>query len=298
MAHGRVPEIVGLGADSFGVRFDAMACPCEVLFDHCDRDLATRLGTLAAEEAWRIESKFSRYRSDSVTARINSSAGLPVTVDAETAALLDFAAQCHRLSGGAFDITSGILRRLWRFEPGATLPKQAELAAVRALIGFDKLAWVTPVLTVPAGMEIDLGGLGKEYAVDRALALVRERAPGAVLVNFGGDLAVSGPTIVGPWRVGVERPDTDRDARLLLELSLGGLATSGDTHRFLVVDGVRYGHIMDVRTGWPVRDAPRSVTVAAGTCVEAGMLATLAMLKGADAESFLATEGVAYWCLR
>jgi thiamine biosynthesis lipoprotein len=96
----------------------------------------------------------------------------------------------------------------------------------------------------------------------------------------------------------VERPDTEREARLLLELSRGGLATSGDTHRFLLREGVRYGHILDPKSGWPVSDTPRSVTVAAGSCVEAGMLATFAMLQGRGAESFLEEQGVRYWCLR
>ena len=296
--HARNPVVERLGGDTVAVRFEAMGCPCEVLFERCDDVLAARLGGLAAEEAWRIEAKYSRYRPDSVIAQVNSSAGRPVRLDAETAALIDFAAHCHRLSGGAFDITSGVLRRVWRFAAGATLPESAAVDAVRTRIGFEKLNWQAPTLTVPSGMEIDLGGLGKEYAVDRVLALAATQAPGAVLVNFGGDLASSGPPVTGPWRVGVERPDSRCEPRLLLELSVGGLATSGDTHRFLVVDGVRYGHIMDVRTGWPVREAPRSVTVAAGTCVEAGMLATLAMLKGAEAESFLDAEGVAHWCLR
>jgi thiamine biosynthesis lipoprotein len=147
-------------------------------------------------------------------------------------------------------------------------------------------------------MEIDFGGIGKEYAVDRVLALALGIFDGAVLVNFGGDLATHRAPASGAWRVGVERPGSDREAALLLDLTQGALATSGDTHRYLLKDGVRYGHIMDVRTGWPVPGAPASVTVAAGTCVEAGMLATLSMLQGAGAEGFLERQGVRYWCLR
>jgi thiamine biosynthesis lipoprotein len=147
-------------------------------------------------------------------------------------------------------------------------------------------------------MEIDFGGIGKEYAVDRVLGLVAARFAGAALVNFGGDLAANRAPGAAPWQVGVERPDTEREARLLLELSRGGLATSGDTHRFLLREGVRYGHILDPKSGWPVSDTPRSVTVAAGSCVEAGMLATFAMLQGRGAESFLEEQGVRYWCLR
>ena len=278
--------------------FFAMASPCEVLLETRDLGLARAAGRAAADEAWRIEAKFSRYRRDSVVTAINGSGGTPVAVDTETGALLDFARHCYQLSDGRFDVTSGVLRRCWRFDGSDRLPTAAAIAAVRPFIGFDKITWDAPFVTVPTGMELDFGGIGKEYAVDRVLAAVTAISSGAVLVNFGGDLAASRPPVDGPWRVGIERPGTDREAVLLLELEQGALATSGDTHRFLVRDGVRYGHIMDVRTGWPVVDAPRSVTVAAGTCIEAGMLATFAMLNGAGAESFLDQQGTRYWCLR
>ncbi|MFO1425528.1 MAG: FAD:protein FMN transferase [Steroidobacteraceae bacterium] len=275
-----------------------MASPCELLFETQDRALAQQLGAAAAAEAWRIEAKFSRYRADSVITCINRSEGRPVTVDAETASLLDFSAHCYELSDGRFDITSGVLRRCWRFDGSDRLPDPAAVAALMPLIGFDKLEWCSPTLTLPAGMELDFGGIGKEYAVDRVLQSACSGFDGAVLVNFGGDLAANRAPAAGPWRVGIERPGTEREAALLLELERGALATSGDTHRFLLRDGVRYSHIMDVRTGWPVPGAPRSVTVAAGHCVEAGMLATFSMLQGAQAEDFLREQGVRHWILR
>jgi len=181
---------------------------------------------------------------------------------------------------------------------GVEVVDPATVAALLPLIGFDKIRWEPPCVAVPPGMELDFGGIGKEYAVDRVLGMLTSAFDGAVLVNFGGDLATNRAPSSGPWRVGVERPGSDREAALLLELSQGALATSGDTHRYLVRDGVRYGHIMDVRTGWPVPAAPASITVAAASCVEAGMLATLAMLQGAGAEAFLDEQGVRYWCLR
>jgi thiamine biosynthesis lipoprotein len=278
--------------------FAAMASPCEVLLETEDAALARRLGELAAGEARRIERKFSRYRDDSVVARIHASGGAPVCVDEETAALLDYAQQCHASSAGRFDITSGVLGRLWKFDGRDRLPSAAALAAVLPQVGFQRLTWRRPELTLPAGMEIDFGGLGKEYAVDRAFALLRERISSALLVNFGGDLRASEAPAAGPWRVGVERPGSAREARLLLELAQGALATSGTTHRYFVVDGVRYGHILDPRTGYPVGQAPLSVTVAAATCSEAGTFSTFAMLHGAGAEHFLEAEGLKYWCLR
>ena len=278
--------------------FAAMACPCEILVPTADEAFVAALGHIAADEAWRVERKFSRYRDDSVIAAIHRSAGTALRVDDETALLLDFAARCFELSGGRFDVTSGVLRRAWRFDGSDRLPRAIDIEALLPLIGFQKVRWRRPYVTVPRGMEIDFGGLGKEYAVDRALAVVTERTSGPVLVNFGGDLATNRPPPAGTWRVGVERPDTDREAALLLDLVQGALATSGDTHRFLLRDGVRYSHIMDVQTGWPVPDAPRSVTVAGSTCVEAGMLATFAMLQGAAAEAFLENVGARHWCLR
>lgn len=280
------------------VHFRAMASPCELLLETTDRRVAAELGRAAAGEAWRIEVKFSRYRPESIVSVVNRSDGHAVVVDEETAALLDYAAHCHALSEGRFDITSGVLRRCWVFDGSDRIPEPAAVAKLLPLIGFEKLHWQPPRITVPAGMEIDFGGFGKEYAVDRVLALVAAHFAGAALVNFGGDLAANSAPAAAPWQVGVERPGTEREARLLLELSRGGLATSGDSHRYLLRDGVRYSHILDVRTGWPVTGVPRSVTVAAASCVEAGMLATFAMLQGDAAEGFLEQQGVRYWCLR
>ena len=151
-----------------------------------------------------------------------------------------------------------------------------------------------------AGMELDLGGIGKEYAVDRCARLLIEYTHVNALINFGGDIYVTGPRRDGrPWHVAIEQLRNDPQAdTTVVQLLRGGIATSGDAHRFLLKDGIRYSHILDPRTGWPVRDAPRSVTVVANTCTEAGMLATFAMLQGNDAEAFLEQQQVMYWCLR
>lgn len=279
------------------VSFAAMASPCEVLVADVDMQRARWLGELVAAEAWRIERKFSRYRDDSVITQLNRSGGAMLEPDAETAQLLRFAAQCHELSEGAFDITSGVLRAAWKFDGSQRLPDPALVESLRQRVGFERLRFDGTRLCVPAGMELDLGGIGKEYAVDRALALLCQHAEVAALVNFGGDLAANRPSRGAPWQVGVERPGMQGEARLLLDFERGGLATSGDTHRCIEHAGRRYSHILDVRTGWPVEDAPRSVTVAASSCVEAGMMATLAMLRGPDAGQFLANQGVAHWCL-
>lgn len=277
------------------VRFAALGCPCEVLVQGTRADEGFLIGEAAAREAWRIERKFSRYRNDSVTAVIHRSRGQSVMVDEETAALLNFARLCYELSDGLFDITSGVLRRVWTFDGSDRVPETSAIERVLPLVGFSKLRWESPYLNLPEGMELDFGGIGKEYAVDRAFAIVETLTEAPFLVNFGGDLRAARPLDHGPWRVGVERPGREGAAAMLLNLSSGALATSGDGHRFLIRNGVRYGHVLDPRTGWPVSGGPHSVTVAAATCTEAGMWATLALLRGKDAAAFLQRERRVHW---
>jgi thiamine biosynthesis lipoprotein len=278
------------------VRFSAMASPCEVLV-YASKEEALQLGTLAADEAWRVERKYSRYRDDSVVAWIHGRRGETSVLDAETVSLMSFAQQCFEMSGGLFDITSGILRRAWKFDGSDRVPDRSTVEQLLPHIGFDKLGWDPPALLLPRGMELDFGGIGKEYAVDRAYELLAAHANCPFLVNFGGDLRANRSPERKAWQVGVERPDSERLAAMLLELEHGALATSGDSHRFLLKDGIRYGHILNPRTGFPIAGAPRSVTVAASSCTEAGLLATLAMLQGQQARAFLEEQGARYWIL-
>lgn len=284
-------------ADVVAVCFQAMASACEILLSGCQAEEALTLAEPAAQEAARVERKFSRYRDDSVLAWIHRNRGTEVSVDAETASLLDFAAQCFQISGGLFDITSGVLRRVWRFDGSDQVPHPQDVAPLLSSVGFDKVTWRSPRLLLPIDMELDFGGFGKEYAVDRAYDILAATCAVPFLVNFGGDLRASGPPNSGSWQVGIERSDGDGIAAMLLELQRGALATSGDSHRFLLKDGVRYSHILDPRTGWPVAGAPRSVTVAASSCTEAGLLSTLALLQGEQAASFLSEQGVRHWIM-
>jgi len=285
-------------------RFEAMASPCELLVDGGDAAGAERLLGLAQHEVQRIERKYSRYRADSELSRWLAHGGKGVRVDDESAGLLDLAALCHKLSDGLFDISSGVLRAVWRFDGSDRVPDADAVARVAARVGWQRVRWEPPLLTLPAGMELDLGGLGKEYAADRTLGLLREHTALPLLVNLGGDLVVSGPRANGQaWYVGVERPASETSGESLSTAGLialrgGALATSGDARRYLLKDGVRYSHVLDPRTGWPVQGAPRSVTVAAPTCTEAGLMSTLAMLQGPGAEALLAAQGLPHWVQR
>ena len=281
-------------------QFCAMASPCEVLVDSEDMATAERLTSLVADEAWRIEDKFSRYSPGNIIDRINTAGGEGVQVDEETAQLIDFSVTLTELSDGKFDITSGVLRRVWRFDGSSKIPTREAVSDVMKYTGWHRVDWKSPVLTMAPGMEIDLGGVGKEYAVDRCASLLRNSTDAACLINFGGDLVATGkPSRRDAWKVGIEALNAERDeSDRLVNLVTGGLATSGDARRFLMHDEIRFGHILDPTTGWPVPDAPRSITVAADSCTQAGMLSTLGMLKGAQAEAFLDAQGVQFWCNR
>ncbi len=294
--------------DYFAGSFSAMASPCEILIDTTDESIASQVTGIAENEAKRIEHKLSRYRKNNIINRINS--GDKVTVDDETARLLDYAAKLFELSDAQFDITAGVLRRAWKFDGSDNIPIQADIDLLLPLIGWEKIQWENPDITLPIGMEIDLGGIGKEYAVDRAAQLVqsffnekdREQQQVSVLLNFGGDITVLAPQFYRgrSWTIGIDTGidgDSvhDNNTHTLIALSSGGVATSGDSRRFLIKDELRYGHILDPRTGWPVENAPASVTVAAETCTDAGMMSTLALLHGSEAETFLKEQGVDYW---
>jgi FAD:protein FMN transferase len=301
-----------------------MASPCEVHIELRSRKRARQLLELACREAWRIERLFSRYRDDNIVHRINTSGGKPVVVDAETARLLDFANECFELSDGLFDVTSGVLRKAWHFDGSDRVPGRAQVEALLEHIGWQHTRWENPAFTLPVGMQIDFGGIGKEYAVDRTVAILREHCSNAFMVNYGGDLHAAAPPLSsGAWSVGIEavcRPSAARpiaarpnaaqpnaaqpiaaqptEALKTVQLHRGALTTSGDARRYLLRDGVRYGHVLNPLTGWPVENAPASVTVAGNTCIEAGVLSTLAILQGANAETFLDEQGVTYWCQR
>lgn len=283
--------------DHFAGRFTAMACPCEVLIETHEEPVARRAAAIAAQCAWSVERKFSRYRDDNVVHRINTADGAPVAVDEETAKLLDFADTLTRISEGRFDITSGVLRRAWAFDGGNRIPSQSEIDALLQHVGWNRVRWNRPELQMQPQMQIDFGGIGKEYAVDAAARLIEdELGDVSCVVNFGGDIAVRHPRKNGgAWRVGIEAAAAPGSALGLIGLRQGGLATSGDSRRFVLANGKRYSHILDARTGWPVPDAARSVTVTAPTCTQAGTFSTLAILQGPQARRFLEGQGLQFW---
>ncbi len=292
------PQSLSVSATGTTGQFVAMAAPCCVLLDTQNWALAEPAFAQVVAQARQFELKYSRYISSSVISAINNSQGQPVAIDAQTYQLFKFADTMYQLSDGLFDVTTGVLRTIWQFNGAqSAIPKPAQIKAIKALIGWNKVQLTPSHITLPAGMQIDLGGIGKEYAVDAAIALLAKLLPDvAALVNYGGDVCAHGVRQDGqPWQVGVVDPLQPEQALFTIPLAQGALASSGDSHRYLVHKGVRYSHLLNPLTAWPISQIARAITVQAPTCVMAGMLSSIALLHGANCRAFITSQQVPFW---
>lgn len=274
-----------------------MGGPCRLRLDTVSSAQADPAIGLAVAEVRRLESKYSRYQPESLASRINHSAGSrdPVAIDEETAGLLRYADTLYRESGGLFDLTSGVLRKAWDFG-GGSLPEASAVQALLPLVSWPQVQWDGESITLPvAGMELDFGGMVKEYACDAAAKALRSAGIDHGLVDLAGDMAVTGPRADGsPWPVAIRHPRSSGRAVAQLPLSRGGLASSGDYERCLKIDGRRYGHILHPATGWPVAGL-LAVSIASPQCMVAGSLATVALLKPvSEALAWLESLGVTW----
>lgn len=274
----------------YGFPFSAMGTECNLYFYVEQESRAQGVADATIAEVTRIEAKYSRYLPGSVLSKINQAAqnGGEVVVDEDTAWLLDFAFSCHKRSGGLFDITSGVLRKAWADFTIDKLPDGKFIESLLLKVGMDKILWSDHKLrfTVP-GMELDFGGICKEYASDRAADICVSHGVNRGLVDLGGDINVFGPHPNGdPWEIGIRHPRRPGELLGNVEIHKGSLASSGDYERCVVIGGVRYGHILNPKTGWPARGTA-SVSVVADKCVVAGSLTTIAILKGTDGVRWL-----------
>lgn len=276
--------------------FRAMGSSCEIQFFAESRIDAKKLAKQLTDEVSRLESKYSRFKEDSFLSAMNSSAGEPrgIEIDEETLSLLNHAENCFYNSDGLFDVTAGALNEIWNFKQ-AVVPDRQQIQRALDFVGFDKLKLKNSRLTIPSGMHIDFGGIVKEYAADSVSGLARRLGVQHGLVNLGGDFSVIGPQHDNrPWRVGISRPDAQREVMAKIDLHEGGLASSGDYERFFVHEGSRYSHILNPKTGWPCAGL-RAVSIAASLCTLAGSVATIAMLKDEnESKTWLEESGLPY----
>lgn len=280
--------------------FRAMGSPCEFQLYTSNKEDAEVACKKAHAEVIRLEKKYSRYRTDSVTSVINKSAGdlNGVKVDSETALLLDYAQAVYKQSSGLFDITSGVLRRAWDFRSNE-LPSQSTIDQTLELVGWEQVDWQHPFIVLKKkGMEIDFGGYVKEYAVDAAATALRAHGITSGIVDLGGDLKVLGPhPDEKPWQIGIRHPRDPENAIATTTLAQGAIASSGDYERFMTIEGKRYTHILNPKTGWPI-EGFSAVSVIASECLIAGSCSTVAMLKGEEGgKSWLESLQLPYICI-
>lgn len=270
--------------------FAAMGTDCRLV-------LTGRYAEQAAQqvqsEAWRIENKYSRYQPGSVLSSINRAAlsDGDIDVDEETAALLNYAFTAYHLSDGLFDITSGVLRRVWNFS-SSSIPSQSSIDSILPLVGLHQVEWLSHKLRFKRPeMELDFGGIGKEYAVDRCTEICLSMGMQSGLIDFGGDIRVFGGQPNGlPWEIWLKDPFNPKASLGKISLVSGAVATSGGYERYIEVDGKRYCHILNPKTGYPVNKLA-SVTVVAEQCLLAGTLATVALLKEDGGAAWLKSVG-------
>ncbi len=236
----------------------------------------------------RLDGLLSVWRPGSDVLRLNAAAGQgAVAVHEDTRRVLEAARQVSEWTGGAFDVTFGALADVWRFDHDQDdrVPTAAEVAARRPLVDYRQVR-VDPgpgtAAIGRAGMRVHLGGIGKGYAVDRAVALLRQAGLADFLIQAGGDLYVAGRDGERPWHLGIQDPRGQADAVFAtLDLSEATLSTSGDYERFFERDGVRYHHILDPATGQPARGC-RSVTIVSRTATVADGLSTGVFILGPE----------------
>ena len=270
----------------FRVTFRAMGTRCEIQYRCDDRGVAENFKEAALNWARDFEATYTRFEDSSLISRINRAAGGGwVAIDPETEALFDLCDRFHFITQGLFDPTALPIIKLWDYKAKhPRIPTAEEIERAKDLVGWEKFerrpGWAR---LKKVGMGIDLGGIGKEYAVDRVALLARDFGIGDVLINFGGDVAALGhPPSYTHWHVGMEDPGDPGNCWGSLALNDLCVASSGDYRRFFELNGKRYGHIIDHRKGYPIANKVKYVTVVADTCTESGILASAACLLGEE----------------
>lgn len=281
--------------------FPALGTRCEVQYCAPGGEVQAAAFERAAV-GWvaAFEARYSRFRPESELSRINAAAGREaVEVDADMERMLGLCETVYRMTQGMLDPTALPLIRLWDWKSRpASLPAAEAIDGARRLVGWPRVQRSPGRIFLPeAGMALDFGGFGKEYAVDRVAALAREHGIENALVDFGRDLCGLGAPPGRPaWHIGLEDPR--HPGRTWTSVAIAGsrgVASSGDYVRNFVVDGRRYGHIVDPRTGWPVAHGCEQATVIGSSCLQAGVLSTAAFVLGVPAalpwlESFPGVE--------
>lgn len=282
----RASATVTARASEHHLQFEAMATRCQVSFSG-PAAAVKAFPTAVVEWVAQFEGRYSRFLPDSLVSRINQNAGIGwVDIDAETDAIFALCHEAHFLTRGVFDPTSLPLIQLWNWKATPpVVPGDPEIQAAMKLVGWRKVQRAPGKIFLPAaGMSIDLGGIGKEYAVDCVAQIATQHGITSALVDFGQDVFTLGVPADGrpAWHIGLEDPNHPGKCWAGVAARNQAVATSGDYFRRFEIDGKRYGHIVDVRSGRPVANGCRAVSVIGPNCTWAGLFATAAFVLGAE----------------
>ncbi len=248
----------------------------------------------ALEECGRYEKLLSRTIEGSDVWRLNHAGGRPVTVSSDTLEILDCARRVSALSGGAFDATIAPVSTLWDFTSGAAvLPDADALAEAAARVDYTRVEIAGDEVTLPEDMMLDLGGIAKGYIADAIKGYLVGRGVESAVLSFGGNVVCIGLKPGGkPWKVGIQDIDKPTGEYMLVSKNFGGsTVTSGIYERGFDLDGVRYHHILDPVTGWPVQNELASVTIFSDSSMWGDALATATFALGTG-EGTALIEGI------
>ena len=279
----KLPDDLTVGL--FKLEFQAIGTQCRIMFRSDSVEVAEAYRNAAMAWVKAFEAKYSRFREDSLISKINALAGKGewADLDEDAESVLGLIDTISFLSKGILDPTSLPLTYLWKqaAEQGVE-PTEASVNEAQRLVGWSKVERIRGRIRLPEkGMALDLGGYGKEYAVDQVADMAETHGVKDVLVDFGRDIRALGKPVDAPcWIIGVE--DGGEPGRVWERIAVKdrGVASSGNYRRNVEINGNLYGHLIDCRTGWPTRHDCQGVTVLADRCLEAGVLASTAFILG------------------
>ena len=268
------------------ITFSAMGSPCAVGYVPVPDNERTGFESEIVKWVEDFETRYSRFSPTSLISRINAQAGRDwVEVDTETAQIFALVDQAYHMTDGVFDPSALPIIRIWDYKKKHnSIPDKHDVDRAQRLVGWNRLERRSESVRLPEkGMGIDVGGICKEYAVDKIVEMAALRGIDQIIVDFGQDVRVhGGAPQTGTWRIGLDNPFQTGSCWTGLSISDGAVASSGSYHRNFIHEGKTFGHILDPRTGYPVENSCRSVTVIASTCWFAGILSTAAFVLGPD----------------
>lgn len=270
----------------FRLSFKALGTQCEVQFQAPSIEAAKDFRKEALEWLRDFENRWSRFKPDSFLSEINRQAGRdPIPYEEGDHEIFQLCDYVHKLSRGLNDPTSLPLTSLWD-QAGCLnrLPDESEIKETQRLVSWPEVEWANGTIRLPEpGMALEIGGFGKEFAVDRLIKIAQKNGIIDCLVDLGRDVAAVGKPAHGEtWIIGIEDARLENTSAYRLAFSNRGLATSGNGRRFRTIGGKKFGHILDLRSGYPAENDILTASALANDCLTAGQVSTIACILGGE----------------